>query len=515
MSLLPANSSNSYAQILKSSSLIGGAQSVNLIFGMVRVKFAAIIIGPVGVGLIGIYQAIQSALSTIAGLGMQTSAVREIALAVSEGDDEQVGRTICALRRIVWATGLAGALITGAFAGVISRYTFDSDEYVLEVSLIGLVILVSNIQKGQSALLQGMRRIGDLAKLSIVSAVLGTCVAVSLYALFGLQGIVPALLAVALIQLIATTYFARRVRFRNVRMGLSETIQAGGGMIKLGLSFMWTGVLVAIVSYLTRVFIIQDIDLNAAGIFAAAYALSGMFVSFVLRAMGADYLPRLTAAKHDQRAMNQLVNEQTEVGLLLAVPGLLATLTMAPWIIRIFYTSEFHAAADLLQWFILGCLGRVISWPMGFIMIALGRTLLYAIIQTLMNIVHITLIWIGLKYYGLEGVAVAFFLLYVFSSTFNAIFYRQLTGFVWSSETRRLLLVLVPVVTIAFATGRTWPVSLATGIGIFLTGFSILYTVFEGIVERVGHDHVLVKKLTRAPGIAWLVNVRGAQVGRG
>ena len=40
------NDNNSYSRIMKSSSLIGGAQGINMLIGMVRVKFVAILIGP-------------------------------------------------------------------------------------------------------------------------------------------------------------------------------------------------------------------------------------------------------------------------------------------------------------------------------------------------------------------------------------------------------------------------------------------------------------------------------------
>jgi PST family polysaccharide transporter len=90
----------SYTQILKSSSLIGGAQGINLLLGMVRVKFAAVLIGPVGVGLIGNYTAIQGLVGTVAGLGIQSSGVREVAAAVGQGDPEAIGRTIITLRRV-------------------------------------------------------------------------------------------------------------------------------------------------------------------------------------------------------------------------------------------------------------------------------------------------------------------------------------------------------------------------------------------------------------------------------
>lgn len=70
--------SQSYGQILKSTSIVGGAQGINLLLGIVRVKFAAVLIAPVGVGLVGNFQAVQGVMATLAGFGIQSSAVRDV-----------------------------------------------------------------------------------------------------------------------------------------------------------------------------------------------------------------------------------------------------------------------------------------------------------------------------------------------------------------------------------------------------------------------------------------------------
>jgi PST family polysaccharide transporter len=498
--IVSKTSSDSYVQILKSSSLIGGAHGVSLIIDMVRIKFVAVLIGPIGLGLVGTYRAIQTVFGMIAGLGIQSSAVRDVSLAVEQGDDEHIGRTILTLRRVVWVTGLFGAVLMALSAEAISHYTFGSDEYAFEISLLGLVVLMSNIEGGQSALIQGMRRIGDLARLNVIGAFVGTIAALIIYAWLGLQGIIPALLLIALIRLIVSWYFARKIPVRKVAMSWMESFYAAGGMARLGLSFMWSGLLVAAVAYITRLLIIQQFNMEAVGIFAAAFALSGMFVNFILSAMGADYVPRLSAVSNDHSAMNRLVNEQTEIGLLLAVPGLLATLTLAPWIIRIFYTSEFLPAAELLQWFILGCLGRVISWPMGFITIALGKGSLYAVIQTIFNILHVVLIGAGLMLFGVEGVAVAFFLLHVISSIVNSLIFYSLTGFRWSASTQHLLVLLLPVVVSAFLIGRLFPIWPATGLGVTISAIASILCVRE-LVKRIGHDHRVSGMIFRIPGM--------------
>ena len=59
------------------------------------------------------------------------------------------------------------------------------------------------------------------------------------------------------------------------------------------------------------------------------------------RAWRADFYPRLTASAHDNTVCNRLVNEQARVGLLLAGPGVIATLTFAPLVIALFYNTRF------------------------------------------------------------------------------------------------------------------------------------------------------------------------------
>jgi O-antigen/teichoic acid export membrane protein len=497
---------DSYNQILKSTSLIGGSAGVNLLLGMVRMKFAAVLIGPVGVGLVGTYQAIQGMVGTVAGLGIQQSAVRDIAAAVGRKDDEAVGRIVLSLRRICWLTGLMGALAMVALAVPLSQYTFDSAEYAPDIALLGPIILFVNIQGGQSALLQGMRRIGDMARLNVIGAVAGTAVTVALYAWLGMRGIIPSLVLIALIQLLATWHYARKLHVPLVQMSWKESFQSAHGMIRLGLVFMWNGLMVTLVAYLTRAWISQDFDLLAVGIFTAAFSLSGMFINFILGAMGADYYPRLTEVAHDHKAMTRLVNEQTEIGLLLAVPGLLATLTLAPWIIRLFYTEEFLPAADLLQWFIMGCLGRVISWPLGFVMLALAKSKWFFVTETTFNLLHLGMVWIGLTIAGVEGVAVAFFCLYV---VYIAVAYgvaRALIGFLWSSATKSLLAITLPIVAFAFLSARLLPLSYSTGLGLIVTAV-VAILCLRGMVQRLGHDNRIVRIGFLVPGVRWVCDL--------
>ena len=86
--LTPAE--NSYSQILKSSALIGGSQVANIGIGIVRTKVMAMLLGPAGFGLFGLYGSITSLTQSIAGMGINSSGVRQIAEAVGSGDTGRI-----------------------------------------------------------------------------------------------------------------------------------------------------------------------------------------------------------------------------------------------------------------------------------------------------------------------------------------------------------------------------------------------------------------------------------------
>jgi PST family polysaccharide transporter len=98
-----------------------------------------------------------------------------------------------------------------------------------------------------------------------------------------------------------------------------------------------------------------------------------------------------------------MVNEQTEIGLLLAGPGLLATLTFAPWVIRIFYSGQFEPAVEILRWICLGMMLRVVSWPMGYILLAQGARRAFFWSELAANAAQVGLAWLGVLYFGLKG----------------------------------------------------------------------------------------------------------------
>src|SRR5438105_3040398 len=94
-------SDSSYRTILRASSITGGAQLINIITSIAKMKAAAVLLGPAGVGLVGLYMNLMQTASSIAALGIGGVGTRQIAAVHSEGGEVAVGKT---RRALFWGT---------------------------------------------------------------------------------------------------------------------------------------------------------------------------------------------------------------------------------------------------------------------------------------------------------------------------------------------------------------------------------------------------------------------------
>ena len=471
---------------------------MSYLISMVRTKAVAIFLGPAGMGLVGLYTTAIGFVSTFSALGISNSAVKQVAEADGQGDEVSLTRTIKALRRICYATGFLGWALTAIFARPLSLWVFGSHDHAWALAILGATILLADISGGQSALLQGKRRIGDLARLNVLSSVIGSIVSVTIYAFLHERGIIPVMLVTAAISLGSSWWFARRVSIVEMEFSWRDTWPAARRMIQLGVAFMWSAVLVSGLALATRALIAHMFGLNANGIYQAAWGISGMFAGFITGAMGTDFYPRLTGASQNNELVNRLVNEQTEIGILLALPGLIGTLMFAPWAMRIFYSAKFLPGAELLPWFVLGIFGRVLSWPMAFIMLAKGEGRWYALSETAASILHLSLIFCFMRAFGLWGVALAFAVMY-FTYTIMVYFIsRRLTGFAWTSSAIRLFATSFALVLAGFGIQKWIHGIPGYALGIVLMACASVHAL-RGISSRLGSGHRLVAIVCRLP----------------
>jgi len=279
------------------------------------------------------------------------------------------------------------------------------------------------------------------------------------------KGVVPALVGISAMALIASSTYSRKVHIQRPSMSVFQVGREVASLLKLGSAFMASGFFMMGAAYAVRIMVLRMISFEAAGFYQSAWTLGGLYVGFIFQAMGADFYPRLTGVAKDNAECNRLVNEQIQISLLLAGPGVTATLTFAGVVLELFYSAKFNAAVEILRWICLGMTLRIITWPIGFIILAKGASKFFFLSELAWTIVNVGVSWLGLRIFDLKGVGIAFFVSYVFHGLLIYPIVGKLSGFRWSTANWKTGLLFISMVAVVFCGFYVLPASLAMVIG--------------------------------------------------
>ncbi|WP_041787212.1 O-antigen translocase [Rhodomicrobium vannielii] len=471
--------------MLRSSSIIGGASVVNILASLVKMKIAAVLLGPAGVGLVGLYQSLMQTAGSVAGLGLTNSGTRQIAAASADGGAAEVGRVRRALFWGTLAQAILGAALFWLASGWIATRFVADPERAAQVAWLSLGVGLSVAAGAQSALLIGLRRIGDIARVQVGSGSGGAVLGVAALWLWGEDGLIAMVLAAPVVTfLLGHLYVSRLERPSGPSDPLPLLAREWSAMARLGFAFMMSG-LIAMAGFLAvRVLVQRELGAEALGQFQAAWAIGMTYLGFVLGAMGTDYYPRLTAAIGDRAAAVRLVNEQTEVALLLCGPVIVAMLGCAPWVIRLLYTAEFGPAVEILRWQLLGDIFKVMSWPLGFIILAAGAGKTFIVTESLGICVFVLGVYFGLPLIGVTATGVAFLALYVVHLPLVWWLGRRQIGFCWTRAVRVQAIAVIGA-AVAVDSAARWSEPLGAVLGMVLALGMAFWTVMR-LSEKTG-----------------------------
>ena len=441
----------SYRSIFKATSLFGGVQVYKILIGIINAKFVAVLLGPVGMGIQGLYQSAIQLIQSFSSLGLSQSAVRDVSEASGSGDTKQIGLTVSVIKRLVWITGLFGLVLTAVFSPVLSRVTFGNYDYTIPFIFLSVILLLDQLSAGRIVVLQGMRKLKSLAKSTSIGSTIGLIVSVPIYYFFGVKGVVPTLILNSLTMLALTSYFAKKVEVEKKQVTNREMLQHGKSMMKMGIAMSVNTILVTSVSYLLRGFIRYEGGTEQVGLFAAGYLLVNSSVSMVFHALSTDYYPRLSMVNHDNEKCRQIINQQGEMAILIIAPIIVLCMILMPFIVKIIYSDKFSPATDYINWAILGLMFRAFSWVIAYCFLAKAESKLYIINETIKNTYALVFGVAGYHFYGLAGVGAAFVLTNLVYSIQVLLIAKKRYGFFLDSSYKKILSVLLVIIIASFA----------------------------------------------------------------
>ncbi len=402
---------SSYKHILKVTSITGGSQIAVILIRLLSSKFLAVILGPTGTGFIGLIQSTLQVITSFFCFGLTFSAVRNIAEASSK-DEGRVALVIKSARFWLVVTGMLGTIFTYFSASWLSEITFGTDAYTGTFRWLSILVLLAQVTNGQLAILQGLRKIKEMAKAKVIGAFLGLFVTIPLYYFYGLDVVVLVLILLALLNLWRSWFYAHKIKLVPVSLTRKKILSEGHSLFSLGIVGMLNGLGIVLSAYLVRTIIQNNSDLMHVGVFQAAWAISVGYLQLIFNAMASDYFPRLTQSLEKPDQINRIMAEQGNIALWLGVPLLVFLAAGSDYVIHILYTAEYGEAAGVVTLMMIGIYFKLITWPMAFLLPAYNKKSLFIMTEFLWQSVFLLIVFLGWQYYGLPIIGYAFSMTY-------------------------------------------------------------------------------------------------------
>ena len=403
----------SYSHVLKYTGVFGGVQGLNVLIGLVRNKFVAMLLGPAGMGMVSLFNTTVQLISQATHLGISFSAVRHISEYYDAGETEKAAHFVKVVRGWCLLTGLLGMLVCMVLGPFLNNATFSWGDHTLHYVLLSPAIAMLAITGGETAILKGQRKLGALAIVQISAALASLAISVPIYYFFGHSGVVPVIVLMAFVTMCATLWFSLRIyplRLSGARGILGEGME----MVRLGVAFTIAGVVGSASEMIVRAYLNVVADLDFLGLYNAGYMLTITYAGMVFSAMETDYFPRLSGVNRDIEQTNYTVNRQMEVSLLIIAPMLTALIALLPILIPELFTSEFIPVIPMAQVTALAMFFKVLTLPVGYITLARGYSITFLGLETAYYVVFVLLVVLGYQYWGLLGTGIAITLAHVF-----------------------------------------------------------------------------------------------------
>ena len=483
----------SYRQIVKSTSLFGGVQVFTIIFAIIRTKFIAILLGPAGIGIVGLLNSTISFISALTNFGLERSAVKNIALSNAHNDKGKISLTVSILRKLVWITGIFGALITIIFSSSISELTFGNKDYSSAFVWLSITLLVNQISIGQTVVLRGMQKLRFMAKSSLWGSLLGLIVSVPIYYFWGLDGIVPAIIISSLFALFISFHYSSKVGINTINPNNDEFYQEGRDMLKMGLILSLSSLIVLAESYLVRIYIRQTGSIEDVGFYNAGIAIVNTYFGVIFVALTTDYYPKLAAIANDFKKSTLLMNQQSEMTILLIAPILVVFLTFIKPIVIILYSKEFLPINEMILWAALGIYFKAASWALGVIFISKGDVKTLFLSELSATLIMLILNLAGYKYLGLEGLGISFFLAFIFAyiQTFTIVKFKY--SFSYSIQFYKIYFIHLTLGIMSFFVMRYVSNPINYYLGIIIILISLAYSL-KLLEKRTGFLTFIINK---------------------
>lgn len=391
--------------LLKTSFYTSISTAINFISGFIVVKVVAVKIGPEGIALVGQFQNTTAILTMVATAAITSGVVKY--LAEYKDDLFKSRQIINTAFLIVFFSSLGISLFVMSASGYLSEAAFKSKDFWMVYFLFGLFTMAISFNSLFSAILNGLKEIRRFTLINTCSSLIGVAITVFSAYVFGLEGVLIASTATAVIIFVINIYIFNKLGikwkpdFKSWDKSVIKMLSGFSLMAIVG------GFLTPTMQIMVRDKIIIDYSIADAGYWQAVTKISDYYLGFITSVLAVYYMPRLSEIQSKQEMKNEIIKGYK---LILPVVGIIALIIwfLKGFIIHVLFTPEFLPMKPLFTFQLIGDFFKIGSWLLTYIMIAKALTKTYIITDIFFAISYVALSYYFINQFGIIGATYAF-----------------------------------------------------------------------------------------------------------
>ena len=408
--------------LIKTSFYTSISTAITFISGFIVVKVVAVKIGPKGIAFVGQFQNTTAILTMLATAAITTGVIKY--LAEHKGDPVKSRQIINTAFLIVFFSSLIISLFVMCSSGYLSEAAFRTKDFWIVYFLFGLFTMAISFNVIFSAILNGLQEIRKFTIINICSSLVGVTITVVFAYTLGLEGVLIASTATAIIIFFINIYVFGKLGIKwrpNFKSWDKKVVKM---LSAFSLMAVVTGFVAPTMQILVRDRIILQFSVADAGYWQAVTKISDYYLGFITSVLGVYYMPKLSEIQSKIELRNEIMKGYKTILPIVAIIAFLIWL-LKGFIIHVLFTPEFLPMKPLFTFQLLGDFFKIGSWLLGYLMIAKAMTKAYIISEIIFAASYVILSYYFMNHYGIIGATYSFCVNYGLYWFFMWLFMRK------------------------------------------------------------------------------------------
>jgi PST family polysaccharide transporter len=361
----------------------GGILSfTRLAMGFVRIKYVALVLGTVGVGLLAQATQLQLLGISIASFSMGAGIINRMG-AIGPANREREGRLLSTAFTVQAATSLALLIAAVVFAKPLIATVFGvetlahSPVSTLDILAVVFSVPMSVVASGYlEAVFFGGGRYDLYVRASVWATILGFLATLAIIAVWRLPGAFWSVFVSSALLMSAFIFHVRRVRPLSHLFRTGFDWPEANALIRFSIAVLVSGALVPTARLWVNGRVIALFGVDANGLLAVPFAVNAYYAPFLTNGIMGRMHPAVTRVGASPEGRHELTTAlRLTVGL--ATAAIAAILFLKDVLVPIAYSRAFLPAAQLLPMQLFGDYFYFVAFPFTVYALGISRLRVY------------------------------------------------------------------------------------------------------------------------------------------